>query len=95
MKTNKPMQLTLNGILGKARAQVVQYPQYSGAYFQQFTMWVTFKKDVKTKAGLAFKKGEVAPAKFETFDGGERMLVAWSYRNAIATSVKTKDVVQG
>jgi hypothetical protein len=72
----------------RAAAQMAQYPQYAG-HFNKYVL-CRVKRDVKTKMGLAFSKGEVAICKPQDWSGSS--VVVWSMRNAIDTHIPSYDV---
>lgn len=91
---------TARTLLAVAAGQVSQFPQYDAAYWARFQFVVEFTQDVRTKMGLAFRKGDRAvayvaplPAQVEELYRlqGDTPPVArwtaWSIRNRIATSV--------
>ncbi len=90
---------TINELKAMAADQVKQYPQYNG----KFESWLPgiVCKDIRTKAGLAFKAHElviVEPGVRRFTDLSKRkreMVTAWSYRNRIATSIDRKDIHMG
>ena len=76
-----------DSLLTVAAAQVAQYPQYNAAYFAQFAKVATVKRDVRTKMGLSFAKGDVVLVSTRTEDLTTGFVVAWSVRTRIATSL--------
>jgi len=70
-----------------ARA-VAQYPQYAG-HFDGYVA-VRIKRDVRTKMGLAFEKGEIAIAQPTADADGFRTV--WSVKNKVDTSVRASHV---
>jgi hypothetical protein len=86
---------TLTSLKTIATAQVAQYPQYRG-HFTSYRL-VRIKGDVKTKAGLAFARGEYALAteKKDELPGlpsSGKFVTVWSRRNQLDTSVRVSDV---
>ena len=86
---------TLTTLKGTAAAQVARYPQYRG-HFASYRL-VRVKGDVKTKAGLAFTRGEyaIATEKKDELPGlpsSGKFVTVWSRRNQIDTSVRVSDV---
>lgn len=86
---------TLMNLKATATAQVAQWPQYKN-HFAGYRL-VRIKCDVKTKAGLAFARGEYALAtpKQDELPGlpsSGRFVIVWSRRNRIDTSVRVSDV---
>ena len=74
----------------QAAQQVAQYPQYAGRF--DAMVIARAKRDVRTKAGLAMKKGEVVLVEAGVFGNGEFTTI-WSMRNKVHTSVRTRDLV--
>lgn len=85
---------TLETLRTQAAAQVAQWPQYDAAYFADFAETATVRKDVRTKMGLAFAKGDVVmfSRTMRGPDQDPRFVTAWSMRNRIATSVRLADL---
>jgi hypothetical protein len=86
---------TLTSLKTIATEQVAQYPQYKG-HFARYRL-VRIKCDVKTKAGLAFARGEYALAteKEDALPGlpsSGKFVTVWSRRNQVDTSVRVSDV---
>ena len=86
---------TLTTLKTTAAAQVARYPQYRG-HFTSYRL-VRVKGDVKTKAGLAFTRGEyaIATEKKDELPGlpsSGKFITVWSRRNQIDTSVRVGDV---
>lgn len=86
---------TLTSLVATAAAQVAQYSQYRN-HFASYRL-VRVKCDVKTKAGLAFARGEfaIATEKKDELPGlpsSGRYVTVWSRRNRIDTSVRVTDV---
>lgn len=76
-----------------AAAQVAQYPQYAG-HFDHYCL-VLIKRDVETKMGLAFVRGEFAiasPVAEPSPWTSEKFVTVWSRRNEIDTSVRSADL---
>lgn len=85
---------TLETLRTQAAAQVAQWPQYNAAYFAEYTETATVTRDVRTKMGLAFAKGDVVlvSRSLRDPDSDPRFVFAWSNRNAIATSIHLRDL---
>lgn len=86
---------TLTSLKAIATAQVARYPQYRD-HFAIYRL-VRIKRDVTTKAGLAFARGEYALAteKKDELPGlpsNGKFVIAWSRRNQIDTSLRVTDV---
>jgi hypothetical protein len=86
---------TFTSLVSIASAQVAQYPQYKG-HFAGYKL-VRIKREVKTKAGLAFAVGEYAIAtsvrdELPNLPSSGRFVTVWSRRTKVDTSVKTTDV---
>lgn len=86
---------TLTCLKAAATAQVAQYPQYKG-HFTNYRL-VRVLKEVKTKAGLAFARGEYALATekkdvLPDLPSNGRFVTVWSRRNQMDTSVRMTDV---
>ena len=86
-------------LLAQAEAEHAQYPQYKNFW----NLWVvgTVKKDVKTKLGLAFRKGdrvlvqpEIRDSRGQSFARRSTFLsvTAYSFRNKCNTSVWLTDI---
>jgi hypothetical protein len=95
MSNNIDLSATLESLRATAVAQVARHPQYKN-HFASYRL-VRVKNDVKTKAGLAFARGEFAIAtekKDERPDlpSSGRFITVWSRRNQIDTSVRVADV---
>ena len=78
-----------------AAAQVAQYPQYKN-HFTGYRL-VRVKRDVTTKAGLAFARGEYAIAterkdELPGLPSSGKFVTVWSRRNQVDTSVRVADV---
>lgn len=84
-------------LLDLINGMLVQYPQYKG----HFDHWVLgeIKKDVRTKFGKAFIKGEIVlvepgTRRFVDMNGKNReMVTAFSVSDRISTSINRKDMV--
>ena len=92
---NIDLAATLTSLMATATAQVAQYPQYTN-HFKTYRL-VRIKGDVKTKAGLAFARGEfaIATEKKDELPGlpsSGKFVTVWSRRNQIDTSVRVGDV---
>ena len=92
---NIDLTATLKSLLATAAAQVAQYPQYKNHFTSYRLVRVTC--DVKTKAGLAFARGEFAIATEKTDElpglpSSGRFVTVWSRRNQVDTSVRVCDV---
>jgi len=86
---------TLESLKVTAATQVARYPQYKN-HFASYRL-VRITCDVKTKAGLAFARGEYAlatPKKDELpgLPSSGRFVTVWSRRNQVDTSVRVSDV---
>jgi hypothetical protein len=86
---------TLTSLRAVAVAQVVRYPQYR-EHFANYRL-VRIKCEAKTKAGLAFTRGEYALAtkkkgELPGLPSNGRFVTVWSRRNQMDTSVRTTDV---
>jgi hypothetical protein len=93
--SNIDLSAILTRLKETATAQVAQHPQYKG-HFMSYLL-VRIKCDVKTKAGLAFARGEYAlatPKKDELpgLPSSGRFVTVWSRRNQVDTSVRVSDV---
>lgn len=93
--SNIDLSATLNCLKETANAQVARYPQYKG-HFANYRL-VRIKCEVKTKAGLAFTRGEYALATPKTDElpglpSSGRFVTVWSRRNQCDTSVRVSDV---
>lgn len=83
-------------LLATANEQNAAYPQYEGAFDGR--VLVRFKRDVVTKMGRAFVKGQVALARptLETIGvgryAGRQTVTAYSSLNQCDTSVFATDV---
>jgi hypothetical protein len=93
--TNIDLTATLASLKSTAAAQVAQHPQYKN-HFASYQL-VKIKSDVKTKAGLAFARGEFAIATKKTDElpglpSSGRFVTVWSRRNQVDTSVRVSDV---
>jgi hypothetical protein len=86
---------TLTSLKVLAATQVAQYPQYKD-HFTSYRL-VRILRDVKTKMGLAFTRGEYALAteykdELPGLPSSGRFVTVWSRRNQIDTSVRVTDV---
>jgi len=86
---------TLDSLRAVAAAQVSRYPQYAG-HFADYRL-VRIRKDVTTKAGLAFRHGEYALAtehrdELPDLPSSGKYVTVWSRRNRVDTSVRVADV---
>jgi len=86
---------TLKSLMATATAQVARYPQYTG-HFTSYRL-VRIKRDVKTKMGLAFARGEYAIAtevrdELPGLPSSGKFVTVWSRRNEIDTRVRVTDV---
>lgn len=87
---------TLETLKIRAAAQVAQYPQYAG-HFAGYRL-ARVKRDVRTKMGLAFKRGEfvIAVERDASHPHGSTLTsefaTAWSMSNAIDTSIRMRDM---
>ena len=92
---NVDLAATLTCLKATAIAQVAQHPQYKN-HFTTYRL-VRIKSDVKTKAGLAFTRGEfaIATEKKDALPGlpsSGKSVTVWSRRNQVDTSVRVSDV---
>jgi len=92
---NVDLAATLKSLKTTAAAQVAQYPQYRN-HFASYRL-VRVKRDVETKMGLAFARGEFAIATEKTDElpglpSSGRFVTVWSRRNQIDTNVRVTDV---
>jgi len=95
MTNNIDLQVTLRSLRAIATAQVAQYPQYAN-HFANYRL-VCIKREVTTKLGLAFARGEFAIAiekkeAMPNLPSSGKFVTVWSRRNAIDTSVRATDV---
>jgi len=84
---------TLEFLKATAAAQVAQYPQYAG-HFDRYVL-ARVKRDLRTKLGLAFAKGEfvaVAPDGHFNLPNTTKFRTAWSRSNKCDTSIKERDL---
>jgi hypothetical protein len=70
-----------------AARTVAQYPQYAN-HFDGYVA-VRIKRDIRTKMGLAFQKGEIAIGR-PAAEGDYRTV--WSAKNKVDTSVRASHV---
>lgn len=88
---------TLETLKVTAAEQVAQWPHYAG-HFADYRL-ARVKRTVRTKMGLAFKRGEFViatermmfPESMDS-DASEWTVTAWSHRNAVDTCLKGSDV---
>jgi len=79
-----------------AKERVKEYPQYLG-HFDGYIL-IRIKKDVRTKMGLAFRKGELAIAKPVGVEilgrrkGLDQWATAFSISNGVDTSISARAV---
>lgn len=88
---------TLTSLRAFAAAQVARWPQYDG-HFASYRL-ARVKRSVTTKAGRAFKRGEIVIAVERTMfpesmdsDAADWTVTAWSVSNAVDTSLRGSDV---
>lgn len=82
---------TIGGLRDRAYAQVAQWPQYTRARFDHYVP-IRIKRTVKTKAGIAFRKGEVVLAQtIVRYYGTKSYVTAWSFSNKVDTSIDVRD----
>jgi hypothetical protein len=86
---------TLTSLKALAATQVSQYPQHKHHFTNYRLVRVT--RDVTTKLGLAFARGEfaIATEKKDELPGlpsSDKYVTVWSRRNKIDTSVRATDV---
>lgn len=89
--SNIDLPSTLRHLQDTATAQTAQWPQYAG-HFAGYKL-VRIKRDVRTKAGLAFKSGEYAiatksPEVLPALPSSGKYVTVWSRRNKIDTSIR-------
>lgn len=74
-------------LIGLAANQMVQYPQYKGKF--EGYMLGRMRTDLRTKMGLAFRKGEMViyDPKVERGYGGALNFSVWSMANKISTQI--------
>jgi hypothetical protein len=92
---NVDLSATLESLKVTAAAQVAKYPQYRGHFANYHLVRVT--RDVRTKLGCAFVRGEFAIATKRKDDllglpSSVRFVTVWSCRNQVDTSVRASDV---
>jgi hypothetical protein len=92
---NVDLAATLTSLKATATVQVARYPQYKN-HFTSYRL-VRITRDVKTKMGLAFARGEyaIATEKKDELPGlpsNGKYVTVWSRRNKIDTSVRVSDV---
>lgn len=95
MSNNIDLSATLECLRATAIAQVARHPQYKN-HFTSYRL-VRIKSEIKTKAGLAFARGEfaIATEKKDELPGlpsSGRFATVWSRRNHVDTSVRVTDV---
>lgn len=93
--SNVDLHATFTCLRNTAIAQVAPHPQYAG-HFANYKL-VRITSDVRTKAGLAFKRGEYAIAtkpreELPHLPSSGRFVTVWSRRNKVDTSVRITDV---
>jgi hypothetical protein len=93
--SNVDLHATLQHLQSTAAEQVAQWPQYTG-HFASYKL-VRLKCEVKTKAGLAFKRNEYAigvPYRDELpgLPSSGKFATVWSRRNKVDTSVRVTEV---
>jgi len=93
--SNVDLQATLKHLQITATAQVAQWPQYAG-HFSGYKL-VKIKSEIKTRAGLAFTRGEYAIAtkhrdELPGLPSSGRFVTVWSRRNKVDTSVRATEV---
>ncbi len=86
---------TLRHLQSTATDQVAQWSQYNG-HFVGYKL-VRLKSDVKTKAGLAFTRGEYAIAtphrnEIPGLPSSGQFVTVWSRRNKVDTSDRVTEV---
>ena len=84
---------TFAALVATAQAQVAKYPQYAG-HFEGYRL-ARVKRDVTTKMGLAFARGEFVIATERSgfaLPNAGKFDTAWSRRNACDTSLKSSDL---
>ena len=68
-----------------------KYPQYRGYWNSADWRLVQITRNIRTKAGLAFSKGEYTIARVREEDDG--FLTAYSVRTTYNTSIKARDAI--
>lgn len=73
-----------------ATAQVAQWPQYAGMFYEPEWRVVKFVKDMRTKMGIAARIGDYTLAQWDDralpgFDTLPRRIKFWSFRHEVAT----------
>lgn len=77
----------------RAAKQVEMWPQYAH-HFDKYVL-CRIKRDIRTKMGTAFLKGETSicrPQKGFGMLGGYQTVDVWSMRNGVDTSLSASDV---
>lgn len=75
-----------------AAAASAQWPQYRGYWDGAEWILVQIQREIKTKAGIAFRQGELALAKKDTLEG-RSVWTAYSRTNNINTCLGMNKVV--
>ena len=73
----------------KAARQMTAFPQYAGRFDGMVV--ARAKREVKTKLGVAMKKGEIVLIDPGVFGNGEFTTI-WSMSNRCHTSIRTRDL---
>jgi hypothetical protein len=82
-------------LIAAAKAAVAAFPQYRG-HFDNYVL-VVIRKNVRTKMGLAFERGEYAVARPTAQrieygrNAGKYSRIVYSNRNGIDTSILASD----
>ena len=83
--------MTVQELRDRAAADMAQWPQYKG-YFDRHQL-CTVKRDVRTKLGKAFFKGEVTIFNPErTFTDEPDYVSVYSFSNKCCTMIKRKSI---
>ena len=80
------MRPTKTELTALADAQNAQWPQYKGVFDGGLWFRCEVRRQIRTKMGVAFDKGEITIAKPCEFDAG-RLVTAYSFKNRIQTSI--------
>lgn len=89
-------QIIKSQLIGAADALLMKYPQYKN-HFNNYIL-IEIKKDIATKTGRAFSKGEIAIAvpkiRISTGTDGKtrNTITAFSFSNKVDTSIPVVDV---
>ena len=92
--TSTEQQSLMAIIRAEAAAKHAQYPQYAGHWDGAEWFLVHIRRQIGTKMGAAFAKGEIAMAKYDPIDlDADGMLVVYSRANGTNTMVQKSDAV--